>query len=209
MNQVQPSEATQALLTEFDLGSARGGKAGINAPPLTVDIIRPLTTDDLPAIANPPAVAARGTSLQTIRHSHHQIAQLLVEGKPLAEINLVTGYSISRISDMQNDPAFAELVAYYSHQREAIFASAQERLRNLGLDATEKLHEHLHDPTKVWSHRELMEVIKLALPAETSIKQPASNTVNVSAEGGGALEIKFVGARPAESGPMIDVTPGS
>lgn len=205
MNQALTSEAQDlALVTEFDLGSARGGKAGINSPPLSLEVVRPLTEGDLPAITQPPPVAAPLPVVKSIRASHHRLAQLIAEGKAGAEISLITGYSQSYLSTIQGDPAFEELVAYYSAQREEIFIDAQERLRALGLDATEKLHEHLHDPAKVWSHRELMEVIKLALPAETNVKQAAGTQVNVSAEGA-ALEIKFVGARaPSGAGPVLD-----
>lgn len=169
--------------------------------------MRELTEADLPAILNPPPVAASQPVVKSIRASHHKLAQLIAEGAPGTEISLVTGYSQSYISTLQGDPAFEELVSYYASQQREIFIDAQERLKALGLDAIEKLHEHLHDPTKLWSHRELMEAIKLAMPVETSVKQAPGGSVSLSAESGASLEIKFVGARPASSGPMLDITP--
>lgn len=211
----QPSGTGLAdLVEEFDLGSARGGLAGARNAPLAVEVIRPLTETDLPAILSPPLVAAPLPVIKSIRASHHKLAQLIAEGKAGTEISLVTGYSQPYISTLQGDPAFEELVAYYSAQRTEIFIDAQERLRTLGLDATEKLHENLHDPTKVWSHRELMEVIKLALPAETSPKPALGGKFGVAFEtaSGGSLEIKFVGARPPAGaeiqGQFTDITPG-
>lgn len=202
MNQAL-SPANQAeLLVELDLGSARGGQAGINKAPLVVEVVRPLTGDDLPAITNPPPVAAQAVGIKAIRNSHHKLAQLLAEGKSGAEISLVTGYSQSYLSTIQGDPAFEELVSYYSSQRESIFVDAQERLRALGIDATERLQDHLNDPTKQWSHRELMEVIKLALPVETGSK--ATPPVQGAPAGGSnTLEIKFVGARNS-GGPVLE-----
>ncbi len=210
VNQAIASETI--LLEEFDLGSARGGLAGINKQPLEVRVTRSLDPSDLPAILNPPPVSAPGQTVSRIRASHHKLAQLIAEGAPGTEISLVTGYSQSYISTLQGDPAFEELVAYYSAQQREIFIDAQERLRSLGLDAIEKLHEHLHDPAKVWSHRELMEVIKTTMPAETSPKTAQGTSVSVDASGGGSLEIKFVGAAaPAASSTIEsqfkDITP--
>lgn len=203
MNQaLNPGET--ALIQEFDLGSARGGKAGVNRAPLEVEVVRPLTAEDLPAILNPPPVAAPGQVVKSIRHSHHQLAQLLAEGKSGAEISLVTGYSQAYISTLQGDPAFEELISYYTSQREEIFVDVQTRLRGLGLDAAEKLHEHLHDPQKAWSHRELMDVIKMALPAETGVKAAPQGSPSLTINGGNApIEVKFVGA-PGAQGPAVD-----
>lgn len=212
MNQALPSPLpNEVLLEEFDLGSARGGMAGANKQPLAVTVIRSLSEADLPAILNPPAVAAPQPVVKSIRASHHKLAQLIAEGKAGTEISLVTGYSQSYVSTLQGDPAFEELVVYYSAQREEIFIDAQERLRVLGLDATEKLHEHLHDPSKVWSHRELMEVIKLALPVETGAKALPGAQLSLNAEAGGGLEIRFVGTSPPANrdvqGSFTDITP--
>lgn len=203
MNQSLP------LLAELDLGSARGGKAGINRAPLAVSVVRPLGEADLPAIANPPPVSAGIPALKSIRHSHHRLAQLVAEGKPGVEIAFTTGYSQSYISNLQGDPAFEELVAYYAEMRKEVFVDAQERLRLLGLDATEKLHEQLLDPNATWSHRELMEVIEMALPEAKSKGKGEAQ----APQGGGhlQLEVKFVGAQPIEGKTIetsyTDVTP--
>lgn len=203
MNQALPP----ALVDELDLGSARGGKAGQGRDELTVEVVRPLTTDDLPAIMNPPPVAAGLPVIKSLRHSHHRLAELIAQGKPSAEIGLVTGYSQSYITNIQGDPAFAELVAYYEGQKASIFVDAVERLRLLGLDATEKLHGKLNDETEFWSKRELMELIELALapslparPGQGGFGPGAAPGTNLS------LEVKFVGARPAEGTPVVDAS---
>ena len=197
--------AADQLLAELDLGSARGGKAGINGKgePLIVSIARPLVESDLAAIANPPAVCQPPGTIKSLRHSHHRLAQLVAQGKPGAEISIATGYSLSYISTLQSDPAFAELVTYYAEQNKTIFADVQERLRVLGLDATEKLHEQLHDETIPWSKRDLMEVISMTIanknaPGQGNQQQPG-NAGNTSL----ALTVKFVGAQPT-SAPLIE-----
>ena len=210
MNQaIQPP----ILLAELDLGSARGGKAGVNKTPLEVSIIRSLDESDLPAIQNPPPVAAPAQTVKSIRHSHHRLAQLIAEGKPGTEIALVTGYSQSYISTLQGGPAFEELIGYYAEHRKEVFVDAPQRLKALGLDATEKLHERLDDPAVVWSNSQLMDLIGM-----TGINAVAGKGGQPLAgpPGSGAavsLEIKFVGATPRVSaevdGQFTDVTPGA
>lgn len=201
MNQVL---APESVYQELDLGSARGGTKP--RMPLDIQVIRSLNEADLPAIAAPPPVANATPVIRSIRHSHHRLAQLLAEGKTGAEIALVTGYSQSYLSTIQNDPAFEELVNYYAEQSKAIFVDAQERLKALSLDATEQLHERLHDPNEVWSKKDLMDVIKMGLPAETGgAAKPLPGRGTPPGDGSGfTLNVKFVAAPPPGSTPAID-----
>lgn len=200
-----PVQLPVGLLEEVSLGSARGGKRP--EIPIEVEVVRELTSDDLPAIQAPPPVAAQLPVVKSLRASHHRLAELLAKGLPHTEISLVTGYSQSYISNIQRDPAMAELVAYYSLQKASIFVDAMEKLRVLGLDATEQLHEQLNDPEVKWSKRELMELVDMAVvkPA-TSKALPGNQTPGPQV----SLEVKFVGARPGgNSGPIIDVVANS
>lgn len=184
------------------MGSGRGGLAGQGRVPLIVAVSRALTEADLPAISNPPPVAAGVISgPQNLRHSHHRLAQLIAEGKTGAEVHLVTGYSQSYLSTLQTCPAFAELVEHYSAQRGSIFVDAQERLRVLGLDATEKLHEALHDPTQTWSKRELMEVVQMTVAEPKGSRNQVQPGAPVS---GPAVQVVFVGAQPTSGTVTID-----
>ena len=82
---------------------------------------------------------------------------------------------------------------------------AQERLKVLGIDATEKLHEALHDPGQIWSKRELMELVDLTLQPGGG-KSGSSAAGNGSAPGQVNLEIKFVGAKAAEQSPVVEAS---
>lgn len=158
--------------------------------------------DDLAAIQSPPPVAAGAQQVKTLRHSHHRLAELIAKGASGAEISLTTGYSASYISIIQGDPAFAELIAYYESQKQTIFVDAMERLRVVGLDAAEKLHEQLHDSDVVWTKRELMELIDMTVVKPATAK---TGTGAVQAPGTGlSLEVRFVGAQPREVPPTIE-----
>jgi hypothetical protein len=183
-----PAALSAELLEELDLGSARGAKPGT---PVELEIVRSLTSEDLPAILSPPPVG-RGQTIKALRHSHHRLAELLVSGKDQTEVSAITGYSPGYISSIKGDPAFVNLMAYYEEQRKTVFVDALERLRVLGIDATERLQEKLHDENVEWSNRELMELVEMAVVGPNqAAKAPQAQGPQVS------LEVKFVGARPS------------
>ncbi len=194
MNQAVSTE----LVTELNLGSARGGKAG-SREPLVVQAVRGLTEADLPAIANPPVIGSAKPNIAALRHSHHRLAQLLAEGKEQQEVSLLTGYSQSYISTIQRDPAFADLTTYYTSQRDTVFIDAAERMKVLGLDAAEKLQERLHDQATEFSNRELMEVIELALGPSLA---PKAAPLPGGASASLSLEVKFISAPSRAEGPQ-------
>ncbi len=78
-----------------------------------------------------------------------------------------------------------------------------ERLKLLGLDAVEKLHERLNDPEKTWSNKELMDLVEMSLVTPAAAKP-------IPGQGGAipgaslSLEVKFVGARPVDAPVTID-----
>ena len=200
---------------DLDLGSARGGRrAGRKPKVVVVSVVRELTEADLPAITNPPVIARKTKPLIKLRHTHHRVAELLAQGTAPLEISRITGYTVVTISNLRNhDPGFMELVAHYEGKKHQVFIDALERLRAVGIDATEKLREMLHDPKKFkrlarkdleWSLREVMELVELAVvkpaTAKSGLVAPAAgqgNAANLS------LEVRFVGTRPAD-GPVVD-----
>lgn len=183
------------LLEEISLGSARGGRK--QEQPVEITVVRELTPNDLSAIRNPPAVSGAVPVVQQLRHSHHRLAELLAKGLPQTKISLITGYSQSYISNIQRDPAMAELIVYYSAQKETIFISAMERLAVLGMDGIDALQAKLDDPEVKWSPRELMELVDMAV-----VKPGTAVALGRGPQAPGPsvqLEVKFVGARPRES----------
>lgn len=188
------------LVSELDLGSGTGHRPRI---PLSIELIRQLTPSDLPSIQNPPSGTEVVSVVKQLRHSHHRLAELVASGRPPVEISLVTGYSASYISSLKGDPAFNELVAHYEFQKTEIFADAMDRLKSLGLDAIEKLHERLNDPEKTWSNKELMDLVDMSLVAPTQAK-PVIGYGGAVQGASLQLEVKFVGASP-KNGPIVDV----
>jgi hypothetical protein len=76
-----------------------------------LEVIGELTEADLEALelARPEGVP----TVQRLRDSHHNLARALASGRRPGEAGFICGYSHSRVSVLQDDPAFQELVAQY------------------------------------------------------------------------------------------------
>ena len=61
-------------------------------------------------------VTSQTPTLARLRGIHHEIARLLATGLSPAEVSACTGYSPSRISTLQADPSFKELLTFYSQK---------------------------------------------------------------------------------------------
>lgn len=122
---------------------------------------RDLNEADLQALTSSKGGPTQVSPVLRIRHSHHAIARLLAEGRRPQEVSYITGYSPGRISVLQSDPAFAELVSYYASNTEAIYFSVHERLAALGLHSIEELAERLDSDPSSFKNRELMELAAL------------------------------------------------
>lgn len=197
MNALAPQHAPRVELApqELTFGDARGKRPGT---PLAIEVVRALTPEDLQALGE--AVAAPAQRLLQIRAPHHQLARLLCEGRDQAEVSLMTGYTPSYISTIQNDPAFAELLNYYSIQREQVFIDTLERLKDLGLTAAAEIQRRIEEAPEKFSNREVMELMELALvkPAEAK-----ANAKGGPSGAGADIRISFVAAEPR----TIDITP--
>lgn len=152
------------------LGPAKGGKKPRKA--ILWEVIRSLRppsvtpsgdTDpgDLPLLSQ--SLPAARQNLTQIRHSHHQLAQMLATGTKQEECALITGYSPVYISILKGDPAFKDLISYYSAQREVIFVDAIERMRSLGLSTLDELQARLEEDPSQFTNRELFEQAELTL----------------------------------------------
>ncbi len=130
-------------------------------PPLVADLVRPLAPADLPLLQGD--LGVKPQALKKIRTVHHQTARLLATGMKAVEVGAHVGLSQSRISILLQDPAFAELVSFYTEREDARFISVQEKLIALGLDAAGELHERLLDSPEEFTPKALIEIMSQAL----------------------------------------------
>lgn len=174
-------------MSDIDIGPARGRRPRED---LEFIIVRGLTEDDMAELATPSPLGSSPIPIQALRASHHQLAQLIAQGRPDTEVSLITGYSQSRISILKKDPSFAELLAGYKGVRERVFVDTLERMKILGLSTLDELQERLETDPERWTNRELLEMADLLLvkprAAEAAIRgqstggaMPPGVTVNV------------------------------
>jgi hypothetical protein len=192
--------------SELTIGSARGGRGQKE-----LEIIRALTAEDLELLAHPPPVNSTAPTVQALRASHHQLAQLLARGLPATEASLITGYSLSRISILRGDPTFAELLSSYQVNRELVFADTLERMRVLGLSTLDELQDRLEAAPERWSNRELMEMAELML-VKPRIAGPMGQSSALGGTpgqapgaGGVTVNVKFIAAETPSL--VIDARP--
>lgn len=103
--------------------------------------------------------SARGTTappLKALRESHHQLARLLAQGLKQVEVAAITGFSQSRISILKADPAFKELLAHYSAERDSAFADIHGQLAALSVDVLGELRDRLLDEPESFKNTELL-----------------------------------------------------
>lgn len=143
------------------VGSLRRGRRGATAAAPT--FVREIVPEDVPQILARPAAPPADRPMLRIRHQHHMAAKLLADGRPPAEISLITGYSTARLGQLQKDPAFAELLAHYKDQSVERWLNVHERLASLGIAVTEELMERLESAPDDFSNEELRRLAETLL----------------------------------------------
>lgn len=201
------SDSILDLLAEQQvLGSARGRTAGA----LSMTLIRPLTESDYDVLANPPTKGIGTGELKRLRTSHHQLARLLAEGHKPGECSAVTGYSPSRVSVLQNDPAMQELIAYYKEQVDAKYLDVHERLAVLGGSAIDEIKERMEEDPASIPTGQLLSIAEFAFDRSVAPPKPSAVKGAAAALGAISVNLNFNTAPQIASstqGPMLDITP--
>src|SRR5437763_11831740 len=86
---------------------------------------RALTEEEYAAVLVESAPPPR---IKRLRDSHHALARALATGSTPQQASLTTGYSLSRISILQNDPSFRELMEYYRKTSDEAFLDLEGRI---------------------------------------------------------------------------------
>jgi len=186
-----------------------GSTAELEAPapaPLAWEIVRDLTEDDLGLLAQKGEAMPR-QGISAIRHAHHQLARLLVQGFEPAEVSLLTGYSPQYIEGLIGDPAFEELLGHYTQERAAAEPQVYDRMRAAGLSALEEIQRRLTEEPEKVPIGVLMDAADkfLAKPAERGLGAPGAP--NGGPAGGINIKVNFVqgqGSAAPDSGLEIE-----
>lgn len=147
--------------------------------------VRELRPSDLALLEGAPKFA-KSTNLKRLSNRHHALARALALGETNTAAARLTGYTISRISVLLNDPAFNELVAQYRGQIDTEFADMGVRLAELGNEALSVLHERLEENPEEFAPVALLKIAEVA--ADRIGFGPHSTQTNVNLNMSARLE---------------------
>lgn len=194
------TDSVQALdLGAIALGPARGGKRP-RKKQVIWEVIRSLTPDDF-SLLNTTLPSPRASLVQ-IRHSHHQLAQLLSEGRQQSEAALLTGYSPTYVSVLKDDPSFQELVAYYAAQQELVYVDVLERMKSLGLSTVDELQNRLEEDSTQFTNRELLDQVEMMLVKPMVATRGGILPGHAAPSGSGvSVNVNFIGQSSPQAQP--------
>lgn len=160
-------------------------------------------TLDFEDLANTPAPlpesslrAEPGTILKRLSARHHKLAQCLAEGMKPGDAGLVCGYTAARVSVLQTDKAFKDLVGFYAAQVQQTFLGTAQKLAGVADTALDILQDRLEDEPDKFTTPQLLSVITTA--ADRSGHGPQSTQRNITVTLG-ASEIAAIKARALQS----------
>lgn len=153
---------------------------GRAARPLVAEVVRELEVVDLRALGV--EKGSEPSALKRLSERHHALARNLASGMEAGEAGLVAGYVASRVSILQNDPAFKELVEFYRRDVTAQYRDLHQKLAGLALDAAEELGERLESEPEKVSIGQLMEITKMGADRTGFGPQSSQTNVNVNVD---------------------------
>lgn len=141
------------------LDEATSGATRLRGP-LRIEVIRPLTDEDISGDFVAPAPPA---TLRETKASHHSLARLLALGRSAIDASRITGYSVEYIGRLKRDSAFRELLLHYETVEEIATTDFLGTMREVGLDMLGELRRRVEDDPAALSTSQLQEGIKLLL----------------------------------------------
>lgn len=179
--------------------------SGRAATPLEFQEIGPLDEADIAALQLNRGV--KSEPLKRLSQRHHSLARNLAAGMPVGEAAIICGYDISRVSILQGDPTFQELLKFYSLQVDAQYANLHESLAALSVDAAETLRDRLENNPDDLSTGALIDIVKMSAD-RTGMGPQTKSEVSVVVGMADRLRLarERVAARQIEAS-AVDITP--
>lgn len=144
--------------------------------------MEPLTAADIAAmqahVNSGNSLGVKAVDIKALRHTHHRLAQMLAVGVDETVAAKLCNYSVSRVSILKGDPAFAELLAHYSEEVKEEWADFVGTAANLSMDFLQELQRKLDEEPEKFSPSAIMEAIKIL--ADRTGHAPVQKTQNVN-----------------------------
>lgn len=214
MDNILDRPVSSASREGFSLG-LRSGPAEESSMPLFWAVLRDIQPGELARLTEG-NLGVKPIPLVKVREVHHQIARLLAQGIRPVEVSAIVGFSQSRISILQRDPTFQELMAFYRDRKDEVGADISARLQAATLDALAILHDRLIDDPESITTDELQRAVNSGLDRlghgarqtlDVNFIGPAVLT-RLKAEARAAGEVKVRGEDVNHSSPTNDLGSG-
>lgn len=185
----------------MDLGTELFRTRGRAAQPVVAEVLRELERSDMVLLAQE-RNEVKTPPLKRLTERHHALARAIANGMAPGEAAVFHGYSVSRVSILQSDPAFKELLCFYRDAAERPYRDLNNRLAGIAMDAVEELSLRLEDDMQIEEVKEkklsvgqLVELTKMG--ADRTGHGPSNTNLNVNVDLAGRLEAarKRVAAR--------------
>jgi hypothetical protein len=186
-----PGASTE--LNPLMIPSGRGRRAV--SPSFT--ILREVTREDLEVLAQARGTAQGQSVVKSLKYTHHKLARALAAGMTPGEAAQRTGYTLNRVSILQQDPAFCELISHYVEELQEIYVDVHERMAALGIATIEELQERFCEAPEKFSNKELMNLAEMMI--DRSVPTAKGGPKTIPQAGQLALNIQFIES-PAEGG---------
>lgn len=167
----------------------------------TVSVVRELVPADLAMLATEKGVKA--PPLHEVKDSHHALARLLAQGIKPGECSAITGYSLSRISILLDDPTFKELLAIYREGQQIKQADMMDRLNLMGLAAAAVAIDRFENNPEDVEMKDVLKAVSI-VSDRTGYGPSSRQTVNVNVNL--ADRIEAARERLKKLGPVIEGT---
>lgn len=182
---IDPSEVEALLDQTLEFPTAFGRRGMPPKVPIEARILNtfPLTADHV-RIAQDYIDSGRtlGVSqglVKQLRHSHHRAAQLLASGMKDYQVAALCGLVPGRLSFLKNnDPAFQELLSFYSAEVNEEFTDFVRSAGSLSMDLIDKLRDDLESNPEKFTPTITLEAIRIL--ADRSGNAPVSKSVSVN-----------------------------
>lgn len=175
-NPAAKSDTPPMAAAQLSLAPRTKGRATV---PLVVELVGELTPADLTLMASEREVPTATPLIQKLRDRHHHLASCLAQGMTDAEASAITGYDISRISILKNDPSFKALLADKRCIENATLAEFTARASVLALTAMNNLQEKLEDDANPLPASMELEIAKSF--ADRTGHAPVQKSLNINA----------------------------
>ena len=161
----------------MDLGIDLFRTTGRAAKPVTAEIVRELKGGDLVLLSEEKGV--KPSAIKRLSDRHHSLARSLASGMSPSQAGLTCGYSLSRVSILQDDPTFQELLRFYRADVDAQYLGLHEQLSAIAKDAVAEIADRLEDAPQDISLGQLLEIAKMGAD-RTGHGPSTSQTVNLN-----------------------------